>query len=265
MILIVVIIIVYFLWKAYAEPYASGRLLTPDKVLCEAAPLRPINLLSFVDGNRVHVKWNPTAFTDSYTLLVGNSQNFSLANAIRVITDLPDNRTVMLNFMPGDYYMRVKAINTCGESSDSSENSFQVVDFPSKFRICKKDAPNLCIKVEGLGEAIISNTTNLDPSLYSAFEFSYQSGLIKSITGDFWLNNVVGALLPTIEEVVLVQGVAPTDTWNIDVAIGRITSSNNLVLGAGSEGGGLVYNTDATVISNVNDSRYLWEIQARTF
>lgn len=264
--LILAIVIFIYLWKAFIVPYAEARLLVPEKVYCESKPSRPINLLSRVEENRAYLSWKATSFTDSYNVYLGDEPLFQPRNAIRTISS-NESKAIIFNLIPGDYYVKVSSLNTCGESELSNENSFQVTQIPSRFRICKVDNPSLCMIFRTDNNEVYLldvENTGVDPNLFLS-EFSLVGNQIKSADGNLCLNDNLTAL-PVVEEPVTTDTCpGDGDQWTFDFNTGRINSSNGVLLGSNSINGSVIFNTSPSVILNPSDPRYLWEIQARTF
>jgi hypothetical protein len=268
LILIVVVALIYS-WRRWVAPYSTGEFLPPKNSVCTVEPTQPLNLSVNIVDNRAYISWNATIFTDSYVVLLGKTANFQEALAIRTLIT-PDSDTVFVNLNPGNYYVRVQAINTCGESRFSTENGFSVTTFPAKFRICKKDNQNLCMTFDSTtpGNAVpilfeVDND-NTSQAFQDQYEFSYSdmTGVISSSINNYCLNDNLG---PTESPVDF--GLCPADgtAWTITFDDGRIISANNYALGAVSSIGTAVFNTDINVITNPSDSRYAWEIVATTF
>lgn len=273
-VIVVVVVTLIYSWQRWGVPFANGTFLTPSTKSCTVAPTRPINLFSEVVDNRVYLKWTATTFTDNYTVSVGTRSGFTRTQTIRELIT-PDNETAVINLNPGNYYVRVQSNNTCGTSGNSTENAFAITTFPEKFRICKKNNPGLCLRYDPFAaNGDVPTIETVDQSIATeaylrTFEFRYDTLTQRIInTGssfDYCLND--NPTPPLSVENLVNFGVCPADgtAWTITFDDGRILSNNNYVLGAGSGNGSQAYNTDVTVLTNPNDSRYVWEIVALTF
>lgn len=263
--LIILVVGIYYAWNALVVPYSKGLLGKRENVYCENAPPKPINLRSRVNDNRAYLAWNPTSFTDSYEIYLSDEADFQPRNALRTLTSF-EPRTLILNLAPGGYYVKVAAVNSCGTSLPSTENSFEVVKFPELFRLCKKDTPSLCMSfVKATNDVFLLNVEGLaNPQDYYT-EFTLVNGQIQSEDGAFCLND-------NFDPLGVVEAPVSTETcplnsnnWTIDISTGEVFSENLLLLGADSSNGSQVYNTTDVAILFPNDARYLWEVQPRTF
>jgi len=259
-VIVAVIIVIYLLWKYLIIPISKGTLFPLAKVSCTITPNTPTGLsASVAPNNRAIVLWTATANTDNYILYMGRAAGFSTSGAERAIKVI-GNSVAVLNLLPVTYYFKVAAQNSCGTSGVSSEINITLTDFPASFKLCKMVDPNLCMIFQGENQlAGITSACSTGPCQFT------HPGMtaIHSLTGNLCLfENVLG--LTTVEEPVSSsQCVSPT-AWNINLTTGRVTTTNNLCLGADSVESSIAYNTNCASIINPDDDRYSWTIQPTT-
>lgn len=259
--IVVVVAIVYVIWVYVYIPYRNGKIALSSTVQCTSAPSPPTGLQATAEpNNRAYIKWTATAKADSYILYVGNYSSFGLADAERVI-EVKGESIMILNLVPKTYYFKLKAVNTCGTSSLSAETPLVITTWPSSFRLCKRDSPNVCLLMQSDGAfARMAQDCTSDQCV---MEYQNQQN-IKRYGDNICLeaNDQPGADIET--PVTSITCGALTTAWNIDIPTGRITNAGGLCFGANSTGGSTAYNTQCSVISNPADARYAWDVIALT-
>jgi hypothetical protein len=260
MVIIVIAIVIFLIWYFIIRLALNGTLFPRRNVECTTSPNTPSNLSATVQGNRVYLTWNSVETVDSYIVYMGDSALFFDYEAIRTIESL-ENSVAVLNVIPGTFYFKVLARNTCGDSTLSSEVSVGITTWPSKFKLCKKNDLNICLILEQPDTyAVMSETC---PG--TLCELSYPDQItIKRENSDICLdqNNPGGFIA---EAPVGTNDCSTPIQWNFNLNTGRIFSGDNLCLGAESEPGTIAYNTDCALIFNPDDGRYAWDLQALTF
>lgn len=255
----VIVVIAYMLWTYVISRYIRGEIFAPTEVACTVAPETPTDFTVTPSSNTAIVEWSEVSNVDNYILYLGTVPNFDLVLAERTITVI-GNSIAVLNLIPITYYFKVAAVNSCGTSDLSVEKSVTITDWPEQLKICKKDDLSMCIHVGEAGEEIgpfvtdvcVEGNCNLT---YFGEEF------IKRFDKDVCIakNNTGGTV---IEEAVSAQECTSPTIWEIDLATGRITTQDGLCLGSYASKGNPVFNTTCSVISNPDDARYLWVVQA---
>lgn len=255
-----IVIIIYLFWRYILLPFSRGTLFPPAKVSCTETPSSPSNLSGAAAArNRAIIQWTATANTDDYTLYVGRAPGFATGGAERTIKVIGASVAV-LNLLPVTYYFKVAANNSCGTSAVSNEISVTITEFPATFKLCKLTDPTLCLIFQGNDlPAGITATCSTGPC-----EFTHPGMTsIRSLNDNLCLfSNPLG--LVNAEEPVESEVCNNPTTWNINFANNRVTTFDNLCLGANNIEASVAYNTNCTVISNPDDERYSWVLQPTT-
>jgi len=261
-ILVVIAVIVILLWIYVINPYIqslSGDGTTPG-VECISPPGIPIGLQTSVSGNSVEVSWQPNQLTDSYKLYVSSIDGFSPGTAERTIS-ITDTTYNVINLLPIPYFFRLSAVNSCGESNVTAQVSATVTTWADKVKVCKADAPNLCL----LLPHVLTQNARVSlacPNDECDLSYPNQTNITCSCPGStFCLQESPGLGIP-VEEVVQVQNcdMGSDQEWDIDLAAGRIVSNGGFCLGADNVPESFAFDTDCSLITPT-DSRYLWTIQ----
>lgn len=112
--------------------------------ICTEPPSFPVNVVvSNPQGDLLVVTWSPIAGADSYIAYIGTTAGFSVSSAVNS-TSTKYSSTSFANLALGaTYYIKVKAVNTCGISDFSPEVSFTITyKFPSRFVIANQTNAN---------------------------------------------------------------------------------------------------------------------------
>lgn len=110
---------------------------TPTNQPCDIAPNTPINLTtSNPQGDLIIFTWGAVSGTQEYVSFISSIPNFTITDSTISRTSV-FNTASFANLTVGvTYYLKVKAVNSCGESNLSSEISYRIpYIFPSKFQI----------------------------------------------------------------------------------------------------------------------------------
>ena len=122
--IVFVVIAVIVIWIVFNLVAPSPT----DVVECTAAPPAPTGVAaSALSANTFRITWNASATTDTYVAYIGITSGFTRAQSIVVVpstTTAADVTGLTLNDI---YYVYVTATNSCGESVDSTEISFDFV------------------------------------------------------------------------------------------------------------------------------------------
>ena len=188
---------------------------------------------------------------------MGRTPNFSISLAERTIT-VVGNSIAVLNLLPVTYYFRIASHNSCGTSLPSDPINLTITGIPASFKLCKLTDPTLCMFFQD-NLAGLTSTCSSGPC-----EYTYLNGTaIKTLNDNVCLfENPLG--LTTVEEPVSTNACSNPTVWNFNLTTNRITTGDNLCLGADNFEGGTAFNTNCAVISNPDDDRYSWVIQPTT-
>lgn len=259
-VIVIVIILAYLIWRFVIVRYLGGQLLVPSKVSCTAAPSVPTGPTGYIKDNRAYLTWPAVADTDNYILYVGRTASFPIVLAERTIS-VTGNSTAVVNLIPGTYYFKLSASNSCGTSGVSSELALNVTTWPSKFRMCKKDNPTICLSLTDAGSPGFMSQTC--PNGICELNYVGEENLKR--------DGVNLCLFEDNSDVIIIEDPTITNPctlptkWNIDLGSGRVTTDDGLCLGADSVNGSSSYNTECAVIFNPADIRYAWTFQATSF
>ena len=91
------------------------------------APPSPSGLAAVVNGSTVRLSWNEVSGVPAYVIEAGSSPGSS--NLANVDTAGPGTFFTAVNVGAGSYYVRVRSLNGCGESSGASNEVLVVVTF----------------------------------------------------------------------------------------------------------------------------------------
>jgi hypothetical protein len=256
-VILIIIVILYLLWRFVAVPISEGRLLG-IRVACTTAPAAPTNLRATVTNDtQITVQWDRSLQTDSYVLYLGSSSNFSTVAAERSIPTAA-NQLNLLNVTPGPHYLKVVAINSCGQSAVSSEILITTTAWPTRFKLCKSDSPDLCLLMQTDGA--FARLSKACPNNQCSIHYDAQV-LIKNADRNLCLQSASNSSPPLIEVPVSVKTCdTSTNSWTIDPLQGRIRSREGLCLGANSQDSAILFNTSCNLISNDRDTRYNWVV-----
>lgn len=107
---IVVILIIYLLIYLFS--------LIPRK--CTSSPTIPKNVeAGFINSKTFRVQWTAVPNASSYTVYIGQTEDFNRVNAINIVSS-PISRVDVTGLPSGKfYYIFVTAVNACGESANS--------------------------------------------------------------------------------------------------------------------------------------------------
>lgn len=261
-IILIIIVILYLLWRFVAIPISEGRLLG-IRIACTVAPLAPTNLRAVVTNDtQINVQWDRSLKTDSYVLYLGSSSNFSTVVAERSIPTTV-NQVNLLNVTPGPHYLKVVAINSCGQSPLSSEIVITTTVWPSQFKLCKADDPTLCLLMQSDGA--YARLSKACPNSQCSIQYS-EGVLMKSsgrnlcLQADSDIGGTSNSPLALIELPTIVRTCPGSSSWTIYPINGRIRSRDGLCLGANSQDSAILFNTECRLISNDRDTRYNWTV-----
>ncbi|MBA3757208.1 MAG: fibronectin type III domain-containing protein [Nitrosomonas sp.] len=246
----------FLLWRFIALPISQGKFLG-IRVACSNDPIAPTNLGGrIVNGTSITVQWTKTPQTDSYILYLGRTANFSTTSSDREISTETNTVTVN-NLVPGRYYFKVVAVNTCGQSGFSTEILVTVTEWPTTFKICKADDPTLCLLMQSDGA--YARLSKECPNNQCNVEYA-GNNFIRSSGRNLCLFSSRDSTTALIELPVTSKVCANSSIWSIDLDTNRIISSDGLCLGANSQNSGILYNTRCSLISNPQDPRYRWVV-----
>lgn len=142
LILVMIILIVVFI-RSRRKFVATTS--TPSKVPCNGPPSTPTILeVTNLQNDVLLLSWVRVSGALSYTAYLSDRPNFDPKNALQSRT-VSTNRASFSNLALGAiYYLKVKAVNSCGESALSSEVSFNLrYVFPRRFVINNRLNPVL--------------------------------------------------------------------------------------------------------------------------
>jgi hypothetical protein len=259
-IIVLVLVILYVIWFYLIQRYINGKLLPPKTVVCTAGPAAPTDLSGYISNNRAYLKWTATAKTDNYTLYVGKTPSFSLDLAERTIT-VTGTSVAVLNLIPINYYFKLKSNNSCGSSGLSNEIGLAVTTWPATFKLCKGDSPDICLSLSNPSNpGFVSQTCPNDSCTLTYVNQEH----IKVTNRDLCLdeNNPGGTVIEIPTDV---EPCATATNWTINLSNGRVTTADGLCMGAPTAPGASTFNTQCSLISNPDDTRYAWVVQATTF
>ena len=256
LIIMVIVVILYLLWRYVAIPIADGKFLG-IRVACSQSPAAPLNLGGqIINGSSIKLQWNKTPRTDSYTLYMGKTVNFSTFIADRTISTI-DTTVTLTQLTPGRHYFKVIAINTCGESVLSTEIQIVTTEWPTNFKICKADDPTLCLLMQSDGA--YARLSSDCPNNQCSVEYASNT-FIRSAGRNLCLFSNRDSPTALIELPVQSKLCATSTSWIADPVTTRIINRDGLCLGANSQQSAIVYNTQCSLISNSADARYQWTI-----
>ena len=259
-VIVIIVAIIWAIWQFVYKPWRAGTLTTPPNVRCSVAPAVPLGLtVTNQSNNRAYIKWQESANTDTYNIYVGDYSNFALSDAERVI-NTRGNSFIVLNLVPKTYYFKINAVNSCGTSGLSGETPLVVTSWPSIFKLCKSDKPNVCItmQAEGGGAQMSEECNNNNCIItYDGLQKIKRENANLCVTQ----NDQIGV---DFESPVETVDCGTASNWNIDLNTGRITSGSGLCFGADSIIGTDAYNTTCSAIFNPADARYQWDVIAMT-
>lgn len=109
---IVAVIVIYLLIKNRRKP-------------CTAVPMAPSDVSAgSLSSTQFIVQWRGVDGAESYTVYVGAVTRFSVDNSVSIITTKNTRATITGLAVNKNYYIKVTATNSCGESSPSAEVTF---------------------------------------------------------------------------------------------------------------------------------------------
>lgn len=253
-VLVIIIIVVFLFYKLIVIPISTPYAF--QKVTCTTTPAIPSGIKATTTSNRVYVSWTGVSNVDSYTLYMGTKAGFGIAIAERAITTYGPS-IVVINLLPKTYYFKVLAVNSCGSSALSTETSITVGSWPALFKMCKSDIPTICLLAQSNGaQARVVSTC---PNQQCVFSYLNQQNLANADDSLCILENNPGGVV--IEQPITSKTCTGATDWTINLSTGFISTADGLCLGADSIPESLAYNTTCSVISNPNDTRYVWTIQ----
>lgn len=255
-ILVLFLVVYYYVILPYRRLAASN---TATTVRCDEAPSAPTGVAGAASGNSAVITWSQTPVTDSYRVYMGRVSGFTKASAERTIPSNTNSVTVV-NLVPDTYFFVVTAVNTCGESTTSSQVSVTTTTWPATLKLCKADNPLLCLllppnpaQIARVSTACPANGCNIDYISQNRFALSPDAAVC--LQSNFIAN-------PNIENDVFMQicSGAANQTWTIDLNTQRVTNPQGLCLGADDVAESFAFNTDCNLLQ-VGDARYLWTPQ----
>jgi len=92
---------------------------------CGTAPIPPSNItVQIVTGTRFDVSWTAVQEATSYTVYVGQSPGFTRTQSINVSNSVETTAQIIGLALNESYFIKVTALNACGESENSAEIAF---------------------------------------------------------------------------------------------------------------------------------------------
>jgi len=123
-IILIVLLVVLVLIVIYLAILLISRI--PKK--CTTSSIAPKNpRAGYVSSTAFRVFWDLVPDVNSYTVYVGQTQEFSRVQAVKIVTTHSSNVDVVNLTLYRTYYIRVSATNSCGESVDSTEITYVYV------------------------------------------------------------------------------------------------------------------------------------------
>lgn len=259
-VLIIIAIVLLLLWIYVFNPLIksiNGQ-DSSGGVKCLTPPGIPIGLQTTISENILIVYWNSNKITDSYKLYLSNVDGFNLGGANKII-ETKNTKTTITNLLPGTYFLRLTAINSCGESNPTAQVSTNIILWPEKIKICNAEFSNLCLIVPNIASQN-ARVSLLCPNNQCELTYFNENSISLSPGGTFCLEESPGGGNP-LEEIVQVQNCTggSEQEWSIDLSTGYISSASNFCLGADQVPESLVYNTSCNSI-NPTDNKYKWEV-----
>jgi hypothetical protein len=121
MVILVIVTIAIFIYVFAIRANSTGGATV---MTCSAPPAAPTNVIAFIaTSNSITATWDSTTNANTYNGYISAVNNFPNSTAL-IVTSTGTTSTTFSNLTTGmTYYIKITALNTCGESSSSIQVS----------------------------------------------------------------------------------------------------------------------------------------------
>jgi hypothetical protein len=151
----IILIIIAISMMVYVFLIKQNPVIGLNVVNCTAPPAAPTGVvLSLIAADGINVIWDTTPVTDTYRIYLSNVNGFSISQA-QIVKSTANTSIQFGGLATGfTYYIKVAALNSCGESLPSTVLSiFIPYKPPSSFIIRNNGEPTIQLSMDPLAGA----------------------------------------------------------------------------------------------------------------